>query len=223
MGKGFQRSESIPIGILLALTGGYLDAYTYFSRGGVFSNAQTGNIVLLGINLSEGDWEMALVHLVSVIAFAAGVLLADWIKLTCKTKLGLHWRQRTIGIEFVILILVGFVPNGSLNPYINMAVSFVCAMQVESFRKVHDLAYATTMCTGNLRSGTENLFQYLRSGEKKRLQNSLKYYSIILMFMIGAFLGCLLTKIFWEKAVWGSCIFLFVAFLLMYEKKEKGR
>lgn len=211
------------MGILLALTGGFLDAYTYFSRGGVFSNAQTGNIVLLGINLSEGDWGMALVHFGSMIAFAAGVLLSEWIKLTHKTRPGLHWRQRTIGIEFVILILVGFVPNGSLNPYINVAVSFVCAMQVESFRKVHDLGYATTMCTGNLRSGTENLFQYLRSGEKKRLQNSLKYYSIILMFMTGAFLGCLLTKFFLEKAVWVSCGFLLVAFLLMYEKEEKGK
>ena len=39
-----QRSESFPIGVLLALTGGFLDAYTYVSRGGVFANAQTGSI-----------------------------------------------------------------------------------------------------------------------------------------------------------------------------------
>lgn len=35
-----QRSESFPIGVLLALTGGFLDAYTYVSRGGVFANAR---------------------------------------------------------------------------------------------------------------------------------------------------------------------------------------
>ena len=39
---------------LLSLTGGMLDAYTYVQRGGVFANAQTGNIVKLGILLAQG-------------------------------------------------------------------------------------------------------------------------------------------------------------------------
>lgn len=72
-----QRSESFPIGVLLALTGGFLDAYTYVSRGGVFANAQTGNMVLLGIRLSEGAWRQAAYYFVPIVAFAAGVLLAD--------------------------------------------------------------------------------------------------------------------------------------------------
>ena len=41
-----QMSETVLIGSLLALAGGFLDAYTYICRGGVFANAQTGNIVL---------------------------------------------------------------------------------------------------------------------------------------------------------------------------------
>lgn len=51
-----QMSESFRLGAVLALTGGFLDAYTYLIRGGVFANAQTGNIVLLGVRLMEGDW-----------------------------------------------------------------------------------------------------------------------------------------------------------------------
>lgn len=75
-----QRSESFPIGVLLALTGGFLDAYTYVSRGGVFANAQTGNMVLLGIRLSEGAWRQAAYYFVPIVAFAAGVLLAELIQ-----------------------------------------------------------------------------------------------------------------------------------------------
>ena len=45
-----QMSETILIGTLLALAGGFLDAYTYICRGGVFANAQTGNIVLFSIS-----------------------------------------------------------------------------------------------------------------------------------------------------------------------------
>ena len=39
--------ETFRVAALLAVVGGFLDAYTYILRGGVFANAQTGNIVLL--------------------------------------------------------------------------------------------------------------------------------------------------------------------------------
>ena len=50
-----QMSEAYSLGALLTVGGGFLDAYTYFTRGGVFSNAQTGNLVLLAIRLAQGD------------------------------------------------------------------------------------------------------------------------------------------------------------------------
>ena len=36
-----QTSETLKIGILLALSGGLMEAYYYICRGGVFANAQT--------------------------------------------------------------------------------------------------------------------------------------------------------------------------------------
>ena len=48
-----QMSESIRLGVVLAIAGGFMDAYSYMCRGKVFANAQTGNILLLGIHLSE--------------------------------------------------------------------------------------------------------------------------------------------------------------------------
>ena len=49
-----KTSESVRLGILLATVGGFLDAYTFICRGGVFANAQTGNIVLLGVEATKG-------------------------------------------------------------------------------------------------------------------------------------------------------------------------
>ena len=43
--KEIQMSESFRVASLLAVCGGILDAYSYLCRGGVFANAQTGNIV----------------------------------------------------------------------------------------------------------------------------------------------------------------------------------
>ena len=49
MSKKKQYSESLRVGVLLALTGGFLDAYTYLCRGKVFANAcQRGQSTIFG-------------------------------------------------------------------------------------------------------------------------------------------------------------------------------
>ena len=86
----YQQSETLPVGILLALSGGYMDAYTYLFRDHVFANAQTGNLVLFAVNLSEGRLLDCLRYLVPVLAFGAGVFLAQAVRLrkTTVTPLG---------------------------------------------------------------------------------------------------------------------------------------
>ncbi|HIS41615.1 MAG TPA: DUF1275 domain-containing protein, partial [Candidatus Limiplasma pullicola] len=92
-----QMSESLLLGALLAVAGGFFDAYTYICRGGVFANAQTGNIVLLGLKLAEREWLRALTYLLPILAFALGVVLAEVIKQYGKARQtdgkGMHWRQ----------------------------------------------------------------------------------------------------------------------------------
>jgi uncharacterized membrane protein YoaK (UPF0700 family) len=67
------RPDTVPTGLLLAGAGGFLDAYTFVGRGGVFANAQTGNILLLGVEAGERHWLAALLHVPPILAF---VLLA---------------------------------------------------------------------------------------------------------------------------------------------------
>ena len=214
-----QMSESLKIGIILALTGGFLDAYTFLVRGKVFANAQTGNIVLLGTNLFQGEFKQALSYLVPIVAFIVGVFITEFIKLKFKENEKLHWRQIIIFIEIFLLALVAFMPQ-SLNNLANIIVSFICAMQVESFRKINGIACATTMCTGNLRSGTELLFKYIKTKDSDLKQKSINYYGIDLTFILGAGLGAVLTNIFDEKAVLVCCVILFIGFLVMFLKED---
>ena len=111
-----QMSDSFRIGAILAAVGGFLDAYTYLARGQVFANAQTGNIVLLGVHLSEGDFKKALSYLVPILAFVAGVFVDEWIKHRLEGKLALHWRQTVLLIEILALVVVIFLPLGKLTP-----------------------------------------------------------------------------------------------------------
>ena len=115
-----QRSESFGVAALLALAGGALDAYTYLCRGGVFANAETGNIVLLGVCLARGEWTAALRYLAPVLAFAMGVLAAERIKSRRRDKAGrLHWRHAALGAEIALLVLASLIPLGEPDPLVN--------------------------------------------------------------------------------------------------------
>ena len=43
---------------LIAIAG-FFGAYTFLLRGKVFCNAQTGNLVLLGLAIGQAEWETA--------------------------------------------------------------------------------------------------------------------------------------------------------------------
>ncbi|MCI6926316.1 MAG: DUF1275 domain-containing protein, partial [Butyricicoccus porcorum] len=152
-GEHGQMSESLLVGTLLALAGGFMDAYTYLIRDQVFANAQTGNIVLFGVHLMNGEWRQALHYFIPIVSFSVGVLLVLAIRARMQENRTLHWRQLVLVLEIVLLFVVAFLPQ-QMNMLANVLVSFTCAMQVECFRKIRGVTCATTMCTGNLRSGT---------------------------------------------------------------------
>lgn len=212
-----QYSESLRIGILLALAGGFLDAYTYLCRGKVFANAQTGNMVMLGISFLEGNTTNVIKYIIPIIAFAIGVLLAEIIRHSLLEHEKIHWRQVVLAIEIVLLIFVAFIPYDYIA---NTLISLICAMQVESFRKFHGNAYATTMCTGNLRSGTEKLVIFIKNKDRKHLKIALQYYFIIFIFCFGAFIGGIFSRNIGRKAILISCIPLVLSLVIMSYKRE---
>ena len=62
-----KKEDSILVALLLTLTGGFLDAYTFMLRGGTFANAQTGNIVMTGVNLAKGNAGDAITNVCKVV------------------------------------------------------------------------------------------------------------------------------------------------------------
>ncbi|AKB77542.1 hypothetical protein MSHOH_1059 [Methanosarcina horonobensis HB-1 = JCM 15518] len=129
-------SESVELGILLAIVGGFLDAYTFVGRGGVFANAQTGNVVLMGIEAATGEWGKAVLHTVPVLAFVVGVIVAEIIKKPSMHLFISDAERAVLILEIAVLFIVGFIPYTSPNIIVTVAISFVSAIQVSSFRKL---------------------------------------------------------------------------------------
>lgn len=215
MKQSRQMSETLRLGIILAMSGGFMDAYSYLYRGQVFANAQTGNLLLLGVNLSQGNFSRACYYFCPIIAFVMGIFISDIARYKINTEWHLHWRQIVVLVEAVVLLSVAFIPQ-KYNLLANSITSLACGIQVESFRKIRGNGIATTMCIGNLRSGTQNLCDYFFKKEKASLEKSLLYYGIILSFVAGAVAGSMAIKPFQTKAILICSVALFIAFLMMF-------
>ena len=124
-----QMSESFLTAAFLSVSGGLQDMYTYISRGHVFANAQTGNIVLLSQHIFAGNWADVMRYLMPVLSFMFGVAAATEIRQHFQNIGRIHWRQIVILIEMSMLFLVGFLP-GKMDLVANAFVSFSCFVKL---------------------------------------------------------------------------------------------
>ncbi|WP_048170538.1 YoaK family protein [Methanosarcina siciliae] len=216
-------SESVKLGILLAIVGGFLDTYTFIGRGGVFANAQTGNVVLVGIEAAAGEWEQAMFHAVPILAFIVGVVVAEMIKKP-SIRLFIPDAERAVLIlEIAVLFVIGFIPYTSPDIIVTVAVSFVSSVQISSFRKLVGSPYSTTMITGNLRSATQEAYIAFTKRDWKSALRAVRYSIIIAAFLAGAISGGVLTSLIGTKAVWVAVIILIGSVILFSIDERKNK
>ena len=210
-----KRVDSLSIMVLLTLSGGMQDAYTYFTRHSVFANGQTGNIVLLMNYLFSKDMKMTVHYLIPVLSYAFGIFLAETIEGHKKDLFHFGgWQHTILSFEILLLFVVGLLPD-RLYHMANALVSFSCALQVEAFRTVRGYSYASTMCVGNIKLGMSALSRAIRLKERKELDKALHYFFVILTFALGAGIGALLSKSFSFHAIWFSSFILLLALILL--------
>jgi len=207
-------SESVELGILLAIVGGFLDAYTFVGRGGVFANAQTGNVVLMGIEAAAGEWGKAVLYAVPVLAFIVGVVVAEIIKKPSMRLLIPDTERAVLILEIAVLFIIGFIPYTSPNMIVTVAISFVAAIQFSVFRKLVGSPYNTIAITGNLRSATQEAYIAVTRKDYKSAFQAVRFSMINLSFLAGAILGGLLTSFIGVKAVWIAVIILICSVIL---------
>ena len=217
-----QMSDAFVTTVFLTVSGGFQDAYTYFTRGNVFANAQTGNVVWMSERFFRGEWAEGLRYLIPILAFMLGVLVAERVRHHSRDRRGMHWRQLVLLVEMALLVAVGFLPL-SMNELANALVSFVCAMQVQAFRKINGHPFASTMCIGNLRSGVEALDLFARTRDRDHLRRAGQYGGALLCFAVGAGLGSAVSPALGVKAIWLCCALLLVSFALMFVREEEAK
>lgn len=78
------------------------------------------------------------------------------------------------------------------------------------------------MCTGNLRSGTENLFHWLTRREPKAPPKIKVYYGLIACFILGAVVSGLFTPLLAQRTVLLACLPLLTVFVLLLQERSEA-
>ncbi|WP_409968798.1 YoaK family protein [Bengtsoniella intestinalis] len=202
-----QRPDSIYIGAILACVGGYMDGYSYLLRDGAFATMQTGNMIYTVLSLTGYLPDGAMKYLLSIVAFSVGVMVA--VQLQRHMGTDSQWQQRILLLEIGLLLVVGCIPLGRWNLLANVIISFVAAMQTQSFKTMGNHApYATTMCSGNLRSFSEQCCTAYKDPQAR--VRCLQYLLIITCFVSGVFFATCVTPVGGASSVWfgalGLCV-----------------
>jgi uncharacterized membrane protein YoaK (UPF0700 family) len=180
------QPDTLISALLLATTGGLLDAFVYTQHGHVFANAATGNVILLGINMLSGNWHQAIRHLARVLAFVAGVAAS---RLLPHVRAGLG----VLLLEMLALFVAGLLPLAFPELAFTALIAFVSAFQVSTFRQVGRFSYNSTFITGNLRDCADGFVGYFFDPDpelrRHELAKARKLTGICLFFLIGVVAG----------------------------------
>lgn len=195
--NNFPIHEQLEIGFLLAMIGGFLDAYTFICFNGIFANAQTGNIVLLGIALIHQSADEVIAYLIPISFFAIGIFVTEFFA----THLIKSFFIVTLIIELFMLTFIGFYPD-LLPEFVTLAIiSMACSIQLSSFKKISGISYSSTMCTGNLRAAMESLYGYFHKKDRTLLHRFWHYGAIIVFFGVGAVVGAIGSSYFGKSSI----------------------
>ena len=209
-----ERARTLWFALLLTLTNGFMDAHTYFVRGGVFANVQTGNVIFFAIDASERKVSAAMAHVWPILAFIVGVGLAAHIKSGRAERTVTHPLRWTMAVQVIALGVIGFVPATVAHSYVTVPIAFLAAVQMGLFRNIGDLAYLPVATTGNLMRFVESGYDGYVEKNAASLRACKIYLALILAFAGGALIGAFASRAWGVHAIWLAAGILAVTLVL---------
>lgn len=217
-----RTTTTLRFALLLTVANGFLDAYTYLARGGVFANVQTGNVILFALEMSRGKPINALAHVWPILAFVAGVGLASHLKSGRVDRYLKHPMRWTMLLQAIVLFIIGFVPTSVAHSYVTVPISFVAAMQIGLFRNIGDFVYLPVATTGNLMRLVEAGYTGFVDHDATSRRAFGTYAALTVVFAGGALVGAFATRAWRVHAIWLPAAVLVVTLVLFVVDERKG-
>jgi uncharacterized membrane protein YoaK (UPF0700 family) len=197
------QPDALSDAMLLAITGGLLDAVVFLLHGNVFASSMTGNVVFLGIVIVTQRWIQIIPHLAPILGFFAGITTSKHLR----SRFGIRALLLSLILEIAAIFLLGWLPANFPEILFTAIIAYVAAVQVASFRRVDNFAFNSTFATGNLRDVAEGLYDAIRPKASRELRNKGRAEArdlglISLCFLAGAVLGAWAAPRFHNHSLW---------------------
>ena len=219
----FLECEKQYIFYLLIFAGGVFGGYTFVQRVGIFCNTQTANLVLLAIHLGQGDWNGALYYFIPFLAYLGGIMLSELLAFSIKPLHLMRWDTLLVGIESVVTIIVGFIPQSAPDQISQVSLNFLAAMQFNTFRQAEGVGMATTFITNHVRQMGSHLVQFFHHRKPENFNRFKRHSFMVVSFVSGAAVCSFFCMIAGDYAIWcASGVEIFVFFRLLYADRTYG-
>ena len=201
---------------LLTLAGGMMGLYTYNMRGGVFCNAQTGNVAMMSMAFGKGNFREAGYYLIPLIAYILGTIVSEVMPLKIRKSHFMRWDTLLVGIEATVLILIGFIPLTMPHQIVQVMINFLCSMQFNTFRQAEGIPMATTFITNHVRQIGVNIASVIRDHENSSAKQKLRKHSqLLITFFTGGAIMTFMSKFLQERAIWIAVLPLIISFVFL--------
>lgn len=193
----------------LTAVAGFFGAFTYLLRGNIFCNAQTGNVVLMGLALGSGQWGHALYYLIPICAYIGGAFLSELLPIPVKRHLPLRWETLLIAVEMGMVLFLGLLPDTAPVQISQVAINFIASMQYNTFRQSQGLNLATTFATNHIRQIGVGLAYELRrrgSDDKSHRKKLCGHFAMLVYFFLGVVAGTVACNLLGGTAIWVTLI-----------------
>ena len=202
---------------LLTLTAGMMGLYTYNLRGGVFSNAQTGNIVMMSLAFGEGRFSEGIYYFIPFTAYVLGTIISEILPEKVRAAHFVRWDTLLVGIEIFALIMVGLMPLTWPNQIVQVIINFLCSMQFNTFRQAEGVPMATTFLTNHVRQIGISIARVIKHHEleSEARVKAWRHAKLILAFFTGGVIMTFASNYIQEKSIWLAVIPLSVCFIVL--------
>lgn len=215
------------VAFLLAISAGMLNGYS-FSTSHSFATFQSGNVIMLGYNISIGKMEAVLPYIYMIVFFGAGSMLLALIRSISNAEDKI-WSFRIIAIEVVLItalvIYLGFIQTTYSHFHVAWALAFLAGMQGNAFHKISGMLYGNIAVTLNVQLAFSAIVEALVEKGKDRRDAWYKaacYFSTLLGFSGGAYCMVVAVKHYEIYALLLTLVPLLLIFTAGYRDHEEN-
>ena len=212
--NGFLECEKRWIFRLLMFAGGIYGGYALTVRGGIFANAQTANLALFAVNLGIGNWQKAAYYLIPMSSYLAGTIISELMPKPVR-RIGLmRWDTLLTLVEILVVFALGFIPATAPHQISQIIISFICAMQYNTFRQAEGIPMATIFCSDHLRQLGSSLTKWLRKDRNaaEMGEKAAAHGLMLLSFALGVLIAAILSGVTGIRTIWLALIPLGIVF-----------